>query len=96
MRKLIDFFKKLFGYKEVCPKCKSNPCKCEIAVPTEHVRTVESVPSAEFAQETTVEFPTTIKSEAVSASKEEVNVATKPVIKKKRAPRKKKATAEKK
>lgn len=95
MRKLIDFFKKLFGYKEVCPECKYNPCKCEIAVPVEHIRTVESVPNAEFAQET-VDFPTTVKSETVSASKEEVNAVTKPVIKKKRAPRKKKATTEKK
>ena len=36
MKRLIEFFKKLFGYKPVCPKCKSNPCKCEMEVPAEH------------------------------------------------------------
>lgn len=36
MKKLINFFKKLFGCKQSCPKCKSNPCKCETEVPAEH------------------------------------------------------------
>lgn len=36
MKKLINFLKKLFGCKQVCPKCKSNPCKCEMEVPAEH------------------------------------------------------------
>lgn len=36
MKKLINFFKKLFGCKQVCPKCKKDPCECEIEVPTEH------------------------------------------------------------
>lgn len=36
MKKLIEFFKKLFGCKQSCPKCKSNPCKCETEVRAEH------------------------------------------------------------
>lgn len=44
MKKLIEFFKKLFGYKQVCPKCKKNPCECETEVPAEHkVELPESV-----------------------------------------------------
>lgn len=84
MKKLINYFKKLFGYKEVCPKCKSNPCECQLELPTEHVRTVEDSPVVEKLPESTisVEFPLT-----------ESEAATKPVVKKKRAPRKKKVTA---
>jgi len=36
MKRLIKFFKKLFGRKQVCPKCKQDPCKCEMKVPVEH------------------------------------------------------------
>lgn len=43
MKRLINFFKKLFGCKQVCPKCKSNPCKCELEVPAEHKLEVKPV-----------------------------------------------------
>lgn len=96
MKRLINFFKKLFGCTEVCPKCKSNPCKCEPEVPAEHVRTVEpapireEVPTCEF-RAAPVEEPVKVEV-PVEEPKEEVKAAPK----KKRTPRKKKVESEKK
>ena len=86
MKKLINFFKKLFGYNLVCPKCKAEPCKCEPEIPSEHIRVVEEPVVKEEA--TQVEFPV----EHPISTSEEVVIKTK----KKRAPRKKKSEPVKK
>ena len=83
MKKLIDFFKKLFGCRQVCPKCKNEPCKCELEVPAEHIRVVEEIPAQKPVSQ--IEFMT-------EYPKTEAEAATKPAApKKKRAPRKKKS-----
>jgi hypothetical protein len=80
MKKLIDFFKKLFGYKQVCPKCKNEPYKCELEVPVEHIRVVEDTPVKEEGYQVEFQAENPIVQESA---------VVKP--KKKRAPRKKKS-----
>lgn len=83
MKKLINFFKKMLGYKEVCPKCKNEPCKCEPEIPAEHIRVVEEIPAQKPVSQ--VEF-------MAEYPKTEAEASAKPATpKKKRAPRKKKS-----
>lgn len=77
MKKLINFFKKLFGCKQEAPKCKcETECKCEpspVSNTLIEVKQPKEVVEEVKVEETKVEAP-----------------------KKKRAPRKKKVTTEKK
>lgn len=108
MKRLINFLKRFFGYKEVCPKCKSNPCKCELEMPVEHICTVEPAPAkeeipicefpitaieAELATDPEIKLPEIVEDKVASVNTEEVKTAA---PKKKRAPRKKKVDTEKK
>lgn len=88
MKKLIDFFKKLFRCEASCPKCKSNPCKCEPEIPVEHISHVEEFPIKENVSKADylVEFPVNKAETAECKTSEE-----KPAPKKKRASRKKKS-----
>jgi hypothetical protein len=83
MKKLINFFRKLFGLN--CPKYECNPCKREPEV---------SAPCA-IEQDVVHEEPVATCAESIIA--ETPAVTETPVApKKKKAPRKKKQPAEKK
>jgi len=93
MKKLINFFKKLFRCEALCPKCKSNPCKCEPEIPIEHISHVEEVP--EKLSNSQVECPVELqvnKAETAECKTSE----EKPAPKKKRTYRKKKSETAKK
>lgn len=86
MKKLINFFKKLFRCDASCLKCKNETCKCEPEIPAEHIRVVEEPVVKEEGYQ--VEFQA---AEPVATQDADV----KP-IKKKRTPRKKKSETSKK
>lgn len=93
MKKLINFFKNLFRHEVSCPKCKSNPCKCEPEIPVEYVSHVEEVP--EKLSNSQPECPVELQANKVATAECQIS-EEKPTPKKKRTYRKKKSETTKK
>jgi len=94
MKKLINFFKKLFRCEASCPKCKSNPCKCEPEIPVEHISRVEEVPE-KLSNSNQVECSIELQANKVATTECQI-LEEKPALKKKRTYRKKKSETTKK